>query len=249
MTEIADSGKIAFEVKTAVFEGPLEVLLSLIEARKLFVGDVSLAQVTDDYIQYVKSLGEESALSMSDITSFIAVAATLILIKSKSLLPSLDLTREEEGQIDDLEKRLRLYQIYKNAGLLLCDKFGQNIIFSRGEVEERPVFSPDPAITIPKMLESIREVIQNLPKKEFLPEVSVQKIISIEEMISNLIDRVQTNLKLSFKEFTKINSTDAKEQKVYVIISFLAMLELVRTGIVDVIQNNNFHDIQIEKAI
>src|SRR3989344_4073772 len=99
-----------FKVKVGMFEGPLDLLLSLIEERKLHINDVSLAAVTDEYINYVKSLSE---LPVAQTANFILVASTLLLIKSQSLLPVLDLTPEEQGSIDDLERRLKLHKIFK----------------------------------------------------------------------------------------------------------------------------------------
>ncbi len=251
MNVVLTSEEIRYQVKTPVFEGPFDVLLRLIEERKLFINEISLAQVTDDYIHYIKSLEAEGDASMSEITSFITIAATLILIKSKSLLPNIDLTTEETTQISDLEERLRLYQIFKNASVLIKNDFGKRIIFNRGDTNQNdPIFTPDPMISIAEMLSSVREVVQNLPKKEFLPEVSIRKVISIEEMIGSLIDRVEKNMRFSFSEFSKSgNPREQKEQKVFVIVGFLAMLELVREGTIAVMQENNFQDIQIEKTI
>jgi len=92
-----------YQIKTDAFEGPFHLLLSLIEERKFFINDLSLAQVTEDYLNYVNKLEKQDP---SEISSFIVVAATLILIKSKSLLPNLNLTAEEEGDIRNLEDRL-----------------------------------------------------------------------------------------------------------------------------------------------
>lgn len=250
-TNVDNTQNLQYQVKTSVFEGPLEVLLRLIEERKLFINEISLAQVTDDYIGYIKQLESNGQANIGDITGFVVIAATLILIKSKSLLPNLDLSREEEGQIEDLEERLRLYQAIKEISIQIKSQFGRNIIFPRPDIQYAlPVFSPDPAITVKGMLDSIVEVIQNLPKKEFLPEISIRKVINIEEMIGNLIDRVGKSLQLSFSEFSKgSNTEDKKEHKVYVIVSFLAMLELVRGGIINVIQEGNFSEIEMEKTL
>lgn len=235
-----------YKVKTPVFEGPMDLLLNLIEERKLFINEISLAEVADDYIAYVKNLPK---FEMGHVTSFILIAATLVLIKSKSLLPNLKLTEEEGSQIGDLERHLRLYQLIKEVGINIKNKFGKKIIFGRGEFADwGPVFSPDETITIEQMLSRAREVIGALPKKEFLPEVTVRKVISMEEMINSLTERIGSCLKTSFSEFSKSKNTeDAKEQKIYVIVSFLAMLELVRRGIIEAMQGSNFEEIQLEK--
>ena len=99
-----------FKVKVGEFEGPLELILDLIEKRKLHISDISLSQVADEFIEYIKSFEE---FPMSDSADFILVASTLLLIKSKSLLPNLPLTEEEQGSIEDLENRLSAYKKYK----------------------------------------------------------------------------------------------------------------------------------------
>ncbi len=248
---MVDSEAVGYKVKTSSFEGPLELLLSLIEERKLFVNEISLAEVTNDYIGYIKSFENmDNTKRIADVSYFILIAATLILIKSKSLLPSLTLTEDEEANITDLEKRLKLYQIIKNASVDIKNNFGTHILFQPSErVWSDPIFSPDPSITVSTMSSSILDVLTNLPKKkEMLPEVEVRKVINIDEMITNLTDRIQGALNLSFKEFSKGQGGETKEEiKVTVIVSFLAMLELVREGIIDVIQSASFGDIEMKK--
>src|SRR3989344_8736955 len=105
-----------FQIKMSGFEGPFGLLLYLIEKRKLFINDVSLAAVTEDYLNYMNQLGGSNSFSPAEIASFVLVASTLILIKSKSLLPNLNLTEEEEGDIKNLEERLRLYKLFMKLG-------------------------------------------------------------------------------------------------------------------------------------
>jgi segregation and condensation protein A len=240
-----------YQIKQGTFEGPLELLLSLIEDKKLFVNEVSLSEVTNDYISYIKSLNDVySDKHISDVSYFILIAATLILIKSKSLLPNLSLTDDETGKIEDLEARLRLYKVIKNASIEIGNNFGTKIIFYPNErIWSEPLFSPDPLITVGRMIESIGDVLSHIPKKaEKLPEIEVKKIVNIDEIINSLTDRIQNAMNLSFKEFTQgSGAKNQEEAKIHVIISFLAMLELVREGIIDVIQNSNFGDIEINK--
>ena len=240
-----------YQIKQGTFEGPLELLLSLIEEKKLFVNEISLAEVTNEYISYIKSLsGVSSDKHISDVSYFILIAATLILIKSKSLLPSLSLTEDEEEKISDLEARLKLYKIIKNASIDINNNFGTKIIFMPNErIWSEPIFSPDPLITISSMTRSIGDVLSNIPKKEEkLPEVEVKKIINLDDVINSLTDRIQGAINLSFKEFTQSHGAENEEEaKIHVIISFLAMLELIREGIIDVIQNSSFGDIEISK--
>ena len=247
MSEIASP----YQIKHNSFEGPLDLLLSLIEQKKLFINEISLADVTNDYIAHIKSLEETNQdKRISDVSYFILIASTLILIKSKSLLPNLSLTEDEEEKIIDLEARLKLYKIIKTASIDIGEKFGTKIIFMPTEKTwNDPIFSPDKAITVNNMAMAMKDIIDKAPKKEEkLPEIEIKKVINIDEMIQGLTDRIEKAINLSFKEFTKSHGASNKaEAKVHVIISFLAMLELVREGIIDVIQNTSFGDIEINK--
>ena len=238
--------KDTYQIKTSGFEGPFGLLLSLVEKRKLFINDVSLAQVTEDYLEYINKLG---GLPPSEISSFVLVASTLLLIKSKSLLPNLDLTSEEEGDIRDLEERLRLYEIFTKLGGKVKNTFGKKIIFAPLERKNDVlVFLPDDQITRESMMTFARNTLDGMPKKVFLPNVEVKTVISIEEMIDKLTERIQNSLKMNFKDFHGHNGGVAtREEKVVVIVGFLAMLELVRQGMINAMQEYDGGDIIIEK--
>lgn len=228
----------SFKIKTEVFEGPLDLLLNLIEKRKLFINDISISKVADDFIAYIKNLNK---FPINEGANFILIASTLLLIKSISLLPNLHLTEEEEHDIKDLEDRLKLYKRIKELSIGVKRIFAKHIIFSPLARKANPVFSPHESITLPNLLGSAREVIKNLPKIESLPKASVKKIISLEEVIGNLTERIKTSLSMNFKDFARMG----KEDKINVIISFLAMLELVKQGVIEVMQEKQFDDIKM----
>lgn len=231
---------MSFTVKTHTFEGPLDLLLDLIEKRKLFISDISLAKVTDDFIAHVKQF---ESLPMGESAHFILIASTLLLIKSKSLLPELALTEEEKGDIQDLETRLNIFKRIKEAGKHIQELFGTEMIFPQSHTRPvQPVFTPDPVFTLDKALVTLRDLINRLPKKENLPTHVVQKVISLEDMIGNLTTRITSSLRMSFKQFT----SEHKAEKVNVIVSFLAMLELVKEGVLHVTQERHFDDIVME---
>ena len=236
-----------YQIKMSGFEGPFGLLLDLIEKRKLFINDLSLAQVTEDYINFIK----DGNILPGHIANFVAVAATLLLIKSKSLLPGLELTDEEQGDIRSLEERLRLYELFTRLSGGVKNNFGKKIIFAP---EERKsgivVFLPDERITREAMMVYIKDVLGAIPQKTFMPEVEVRKVISIEEMIDNLTERITKSLKMNFKDFTRQRGSGQaakKEEKVIIIVGFLAMLELVRTGLIEAMQEAHGEDIMIEK--
>ncbi len=232
----------SYSVKTHIFEGPLDTLLSLIEKRKLFINDISLAQVADDYIAYIRSLEN---FPIADSAHFILIASTLVLIKSKSLLPTLTLSEEEEHSIEDLEARLREYQKYKALGVHLKERFGIHTEYIRLPSKEKiVVFTPDKNTSVSRIEETIRQVIAGIPKKEIVPKAIVKQVVSLEEMIESLTERVTRSMKMSFRDFSNMG----KAEKVNVIVSFLAMLELVKQGIIHVRQDRDFHDIEMETS-
>ncbi len=136
-----------FTIKTKDFEGPLDLLLDLIEKRKFFINDVSLAKVTDDFIEHIK---QYENLPMGESAHFILIASTLLLIKSRSLLPQLNLTLEEQGDIHDLETRLKIYKRIKEASAHVAKLFGDKVIFPQQARKIEPVFAPSPEFTLGK---------------------------------------------------------------------------------------------------
>ncbi len=241
--------KEAYKIKTKEFEGPLELLLHLIESRKLFINDISLADVTNEYISYIKNL---TGRDVGEITNFISISATLILIKARSLLPNLELTEEEKGDVSKLEERLFLYKKISESVELLRT----HLINQKGRTQplrERKVgkiFAPTPDINQNSILEAIKSVVNSLPEeKESLQEISVKITVNIDSMIEKITERVQSALNTSFSDFCSAESKGKtkEEVKVVTIVSFLALLELIREGIVDALQNDRFEDMTIVK--
>ncbi len=229
-----------FAVRVGEFEGPIELLLELVEERKMPINQVSLATVADSFIEHIKKLPQTD---MNILGNFVVVASTLILIKSISLLPTLAVTGEEEEQIGDLERRLKLYQVIRQVLPLLKELLSGPAIFYRDPRSRvvNPVFSPTGEITLSTLPETMARLIRELPKAEVLPTTTVKKLISIEAVIGDLTRRVQSALSMSFRDFVK----DERE-KINVIVSFLALLELFKQGLVNITQSDHFSDIKIE---
>lgn len=228
-----------FSVKTAVFEGPLDLLIELVEKRKLLINDISLAAVTDEYLQRVSDMQERS---LPNTAQFVQLAATLLLIKSKSLLPVLELTKEEEESIEDLEERLRRYQLYRDAAQSIQERFGKTIMYeSQYAPSPEPLFVPDAFCSTAALSEAIGRVLTELPKPTFAPKVTVERTMSLEEMIDSLKARIERQVRTKFSE---LRAQDPARKSV--IIGFLAILELVKQGGVLVRQEMHFEDIEIE---
>lgn len=232
--EIKESGA---HLTTDSYEGPFELVLDLIEKRKLSINELTLAQVTDDYIQHVRS---SAKFPMEDAAHFIGVAATLLLIKSKSLIPDLELSEEEESDVDELKRRLAAYERVREMMRELSRVFGRTVMVSAGERAPEPEFAPSKDLTIARLTAALADALVALEKEEKLPEARVRPMVTIEEMMERLVDRVQKKLTMSFKEF----ASDAKE-RIEVIVSFLALLELMKQGAVDAAQHDTFADIRI----
>lgn len=231
-----------FVVKVGEFAGPIELLLNLIEERRLHISQVSLAAVADDFVAYVDQLGESADKNV--LANFIWTAATLMLIKSVALLPNLEITPEEKSNVEELELRLKLYQQFKDLSEQVKDIFGKQFIFAReANKEATRVFVPSSEINLAGISEAMSAVLRSLPVVEKVPQVVVQKVISLEEMIESLKDRMTRAIKMSFKDFV-----GDKKEKVNVIISFLGMLELVKRGLIRAEQGSNFSDITMEQT-
>src|SRR3989344_7201474 len=135
-----------FKIKTSIFEGPLDLLLTLVEKRKLFINDISLADVTDEYIRHIERFDR---LPIGESAQFILVASTLVLVKSRSLLPMLTLTDDEEEGIHDLEIRLRIYKKIRDASQVVKSLFGKEVIFPQSVSKSLPfVFLPGESINL-----------------------------------------------------------------------------------------------------
>ena len=230
----------SFAFKTEKFEGPLELLLDLIERRKMHISDVSLSDVADKFLAHIETLGE---LPVSDTANFVYVASILLLIKSRALLPDIELNREEEASIEDLERRLAIYKLLKEQTVEISRVLGKSVIYSREETRDlQVVFAPPGRLDTNELWQIARQLLEAAPKEEILEQKTVKSIISLEEMIERLAERMQNTLKSSFRTFAKLE----RSEKVNVIVSFLAMLELVKRGALEVRQHAHFDDIEME---
>jgi segregation and condensation protein A len=230
-----------YNVKILKFEGPLDLLLRLIEEQKLDIAEVSLAKVADDYLEYVRN---EQNISLENLSEFISIAAKIILIKSRSILPTLEVTPEEEKEIKDLEEQLKLYREYKQISekinaLLKKNNFAFSRDYLLGVVH---VFSPPKNVNMFDLRKCYNKIIEQIILPEKIPEEAVKDIFTLEDKISELQKTLMERIEISFSDL----KTSAKN-KIEVIVSFLALLELVKQRIVTVEQSKLFEDIRISK--
>ena len=226
-----------FNVATTTFQGPLETLLNLIEERKMSISEISLAEVTDAYLAYVEKLPE---LPLGETSQFILVASTLLLIKSRTLLPTLELSEDERESVQELEKRLARYALVRKAAKLMRKEWGRApLAFARRVPAREPVFAPG-EVSTSTIAALARRLVSILPKPEALAKAAVAPILALEDVIAHLRTRLSSAVRTRFSELTR--SRDRHE----VIVYFLAMLELVRSGSLSVTQDRLFSDIMLE---
>lgn len=231
-----------FQIKQEKFEGPLELLVQLIEREKLSISEVSLARVTEDYIRYVKSFEK---LDPEALAGFLVIAAQLMLIKSRSLLPSLKFSEEEEASLGELEQRLSQYQRIRALAEGLKKRGGQRLLIASREsyFGMNSVFYPPPNLTLDTMREAFIGFLAALPKFEKLVRDKIKRIISLEERMRHIQTFLQQTLEQKFSDIIK----GAKE-KIDVIISFLAILELAKQKFIELKQEELFQDIVVKRS-
>lgn len=217
----------------------MELLIELVEKRKLLINDISLAAVTDEYMRTISAMQE---LSLPNTAQFVSLAATLLLIKSKSLLPVLDLTEEEAASIEDLEERLLHYQLFRDIALDLQSCFGKNMLYEPEFTSPRdPLFHPDDFCNLTELEEAMYRVLSNIPKTEVKPTARVRPTISLEDMMIQLQKRIENQVCTKFSE---LRATEPEHKNI--IVGFLAILELFKQGNILITQGGRFDDIHME---
>lgn len=244
-----------YELKLEKFSGPLEKLLELIEARKLEVTEISLAQVTDDFLRYLRSLTVardtriNAEVHLRMMADFIAIASRLILIKSKTLLPDLTLTQDEEADIKDLERRLKIYRELKPT-LGILDQLWRNKKreFSRPYFLEKglivggtEIFYPGDKLELKAMIEALDRIFESFKKFQLDTETITEKIVTIEEKIAEIVKRLENEREA---KFTHLSSSKTRSE---VIAIFLAILHLAREQLIFLEQTSHFSDIIIKR--
>lgn len=229
-----------YRVKTEQFEGPLSLLLELIEKRKLDITRLSLAKVADDFLIFIE---RKENINLANLTDFLMVAAQLILIKSKALLPFFNITTEEEGELDNLEDRLAEYRQFKQAALQLEKMLNQELAaFSKKEEVFLTNKFIDPKLKPIDLQKSFSDLIKNNPVEEVLNEEVILKTVSLDEKIIYLKSFLQRRLKIAFQE-TIVNA----KNKVEVVVTFLAVLEMIKRKTLLANQSAAFGEIFLEK--
>ena len=231
----------SYTVQTPVYEGPLALLLDLIERSELDITAVSLAQVTEQYLTYVRALENVTA---DELSTFLVVASKLIQIKSEALLPRPPVREVgEEDPAEDLARQLRLYKLYKEVGLWLEDRQHKNLrtylrVAPPPKVEAKLDLSN---ITLADLLDAAEKMFTQEKERQSLGTVISAPKITIREKIELIVTRLRAQTVHSFRELL-----GEKPTRLEIVVTFLALLELVKRYRVQARQDSLFSDIDIE---
>lgn len=230
---------MTYHVTTEQFEGPLGLLLSLIEKRELDISQVSLASITEEYVAHLDRVEQVAPHELAD---FLVVASKLLYLKSKALLPELTIEDEEDGV--GLADQLRMYKKFAQAAEQLETMFvdGRESYAAPRMAMEAPAFAPPLSLTVEDLARALGQVIDRLRPYLELPKRLLERTATIEERIVHLKRRIADGARVLFHEMAEHGS------RAEMVTSFLALLELLKQKIVHVEQRGLFEDIAIERV-
>ncbi len=220
----------------------MDLLLNLIEERKLDLTQIALAEVTEQFLDYIRHL---EFIDPTVLAEYLSIAAKLLVIKSKAILPTLEVEAEEEDAGFDLEAKLLLYKQFKEAVKYLkkLDNRRKQGFLRWVTFEERINFYPDPDITSQELRDAILIVLNSLKELDYLPKAKLKEAISIQEKIDHLREHLSRQVETRLSQL--IASAKNKSE---IIITFLALLELIKQRIFTAEQETLFADVVIKKA-
>jgi len=228
---------VAYKVKLKEFEGPLDLLLDLIEQEKLDVTTVSLATIADDYLQEVRKLEEVKVESLVD---FLVVASQLLVIKSRALLPLAEQQHDEPESADELARRLAELKKFREAAELIAEELQSKRFSAAREPTIQSIFYPPPDLEPADLAAVFDEVIATLPSTELMEEEVVTEVVTLEDKLAIVQRNLRTVQRTSFGKLTD------KAGKTEVIVTFLALLELLKQRLVSVDQDQLFGEITVK---
>ncbi|HRY63055.1 MAG TPA: segregation/condensation protein A [Patescibacteria group bacterium] len=227
------------KVKVENFEGPLDLLLKLIEEEELSITKVSLAEVAEQYIGYIESLPIKQPDELAD---FLLIAAKLLLIKSRALLP--ELFTGEEDSADELERQLKMYKKYLEASRWIAELAEQETFAYARPEYARPAgaeFRVPKSLNQNKLKIVMEAIVGEIKALARLPQKSLEKIISIKEKIEEIRQILKGRDFLHWGELA-----EKAKDKTEVIVSFLGILELNKQRYLSIEQEEIFGEIKIK---
>jgi segregation and condensation protein A len=231
----------ALEVFLEAFEGPLDLLLYLIRRQNLDILDIPIAEISRQYVQYIELMTE---IQFELAGEYLVMAATLAEIKSRMLLPrSADGDDEEEDPRAELVRRLQEYERFKKAAgdIDALERLERDVLQASAEVTERPVVTRLPDITLKELLIVFKDALER--STMFAHHHVRREPLSVRERMSNILVTLQTERYVDFQRLF-----DPREGRIGVTVTFLAILELIKETLIDVVQTEPFGPIHIRAA-
>ncbi len=243
-------------VKLQVFEGPLDLLLHLIDKNKIDIYDIPIVEITNQYLAYIKEMQRQDMNIMSE---FMVMAATLLDIKCKMLLPrEVNEEGEEEDPRDELVQRLLEYKMYQYMSYELRKRMqdaAKNVYRPNTMPKEVLEYRPpvDPMELVGDLnLQKLHMIFENVLRRQEDKQDPVrskfgrieQEEVNLPETIEFVQEYAKKKGKFSFKDLLSKQST-----KMQIVVTFLAILELMKAGSIRIIQEHTFDDINIETAV
>ena len=247
---------MAISVKLEAFEGPLDLLLHLIDKNKIDIYDIPIVEITNQYMEYIRAMQEKDLNIMSE---FLLMAATLLDIKCKMLLPvEVNEEGEEEDPRQELVEKLLQYKMYKYMSYELKDRQldGERLLFKEETMPDEVKSFKEP-VDLDALLEGVtlsklHAVFQDVMKKQYNKIDPVRSVfgkiekeeVTVEEKMDYLQEYIQSHRQFRFRELLQKQSS-----KIQLVVTFLAILELMKTGVIVVEQENTFDEIIITANI
>ena len=228
----------ALEVFLEAFEGPLDLLLYLIRRQNLDILDIPIAEISRQYVQYIELMTE---IQFELAGEYLVMAATLAEIKSRMLLPrSSENEDDEEDPRAELVRRLQEYERFKRAAgdIDALERLERDVLQASAEITERPVVTKLPDITLKELLLVFKEALER--SSMFAHHHVRREPLSVRERMSNILVTLQTERYVDFQRLF-----DPGEGRIGVTVTFLAILELIKETLIDVVQTEPFGPIHI----
>ncbi len=234
-----------YRIQTPMYEGPLDLLLELIEKAELDITTLALAQVTDQYLAYLKNLEEHQA---SEVSAFLVIAARLLQIKSAALLPrpALDAPAHEEDPGEALARQLIIYKRFKELSAVIAAREAAHLhtyLRVAPPAIKTEAHLDLSSLTLDALVKAARSVLLSQPDLPALSRVVARQRITIRQKISTIIAAMRDFGRTTFRSLVEI-----KSDRLEWIVTFLAMLELVKRRAVFAEQAELFGDIEIQPA-
>jgi segregation and condensation protein A len=228
---------VSFEVKLQQFAGPLQLLLDLIQREELPITDVSLAQVTEDYLKYLNA----HDVPTEELADFLVVAAKLLLLKSQAILPMLPFEEEDPST---LAAQLRMYKEFVEASKKVEALMAEGRYMFARERMTLPIapeeFQPPEGVNDAALAAAFGSLLKRLEPFFALSQTSMERVVSVQQRIGEIRDAILERSRLTFTEVVR-----GAKSKAEVVVSFLALLELVKQRLVRVLQGPSFGEIEI----